>query len=479
MAFSFFRKKDDTQVGAEQKSTLSTLNKPAVTTGGLSGVGNDLSRPSQAQGLSANRPTGSVSASAAITKSAAGSASAPRLNTLSSGQSNPRVNSSFSRNMAGAGGLSASSAFPKTAASAVKPAATAGIFASAPKPAVSAVSRPASSFGAARPNTPGTTSTLAETKARFESLKTKNTFNSRNPDVVPQRAPRPTGKPNVNKDVSDVQYRRFSAFIEDKCGIVLGTSRQYLVNSRLSGLLSRFKVDTVDDLINIAMEEKPNNAAQDAVIDAMTTNETLWFRDTYPYLALQNIILPELAMKGKDYGVRIWSAACSSGQEPYSIAMVIQEQMTHMVHIDPNKAQIVGTDLSPDMLAHCRMGIYDAHALSRGLSLERRAKFFKPSGKPNQMKVDTRIKSMVEFRPLNLLGSFALMGKFDVIFCRNVLIYFSNDVKSQILNKLTMCLNPRGYLILGSSESLTGVAEKYEMIRCAPGIIYRLKPSKF
>ncbi len=300
---------------------------------------------------------------------------------------------------------------------------------------------------------------------------------SRNPDVVPTRTTSGTG--HQSKDVSDVQYRRFSSFIEEKCGIVLGSSKRYLVNSRLSTLLAKYRVETVDDLINLALEDKPNNACQEEVIDAMTTNETLWFRDTYPYLALQNIILPELAMKGKGYEVRIWSAACSSGQEPYSIAIVIQESMTHMVHIDPNRAKIVGTDLSPEMLAHCKKGVYDTHALSRGLSPERRAKFFKPTGKPNQMKVDLRIKSMVEFRPLNLLGSFALMGKFDVIFIRNVLIYFSNDVKAEILRKLTMCLNPRGYLILGSSESLVGVTDKYEMIRCNPGIIYRLKPNKF
>ena len=186
----------------------------------------------------------------------------------------------------------------------------------------------------------------------------------------------------------------------------------------------------------------------------------------------------EKAKKAK-YPVRIWSAACSSGQEPYSIGMIIQEQMSKMLHIDPKQTQIIGTDLSPEMLSICRRGQYDVHALSRGLSPERKEKFFRPTHNPNMMAIDSRVKSMVEFRPMNLLGSYALMGRFDVIFCRNVLIYFSNDVKADILRKLTMCLNPGGYLILGSTETLVGVADKYEMMRCNPGIIYHLKPQKY
>lgn len=311
---------------------------------------------------------------------------------------------------------------------------------------------------------------FAETKAALSTVK---------------KAPLPSGTSDggnaavgPGQEVTDVQYRRFAAFIEEKCGIVLGVGKQYLVNSRLSTLLSKFGISNVDELINKAMENTPNNKIQDAVIDAMTTNETLWFRDTYPYTALEQFILPELAKKAK-YPVRIWSAACSSGQEPYSIGIIVQEQMAKMIHIDPKQTQIIGTDLSPEMLATCKRGQYDVHALSRGLSAERKAKFFKPTRNPNIMQIDPRVKSMVEFRPMNLLGSYALMGKFDVIFCRNVLIYFSNDVKAEILRKLTMCLNPEGYLILGSTETLVGVADKYEMVRHSPGILYRLKPQKY
>lgn len=344
-----------------------------------------------------------------------------------------------------------------------------------------------SSFGSANArlnstssNTSGSTPFSASTQEFTRKIEQAKAALSTVPKVRPISINR-DGKTSLvteKQEVTDVQYRRFAAFVEEKCGIVLGDGKQYLVNSRLSSLLSKFRVQTVDDLINLAMEEKPNNKVQEEVIDAMTTNETLWFRDTYPYKALETIILPELAKKAK-YPVRIWSAACSSGQEPYSIGMIIQEQMSKMLHIDPKQTQIIGTDLSPEMLSICRRGQYDVHALSRGLSPERKEKFFRPTHNPNMMAIDSRVKSMVEFRPMNLLGSYALMGRFDVIFCRNVLIYFSNNVKADILRKLTMCLNPGGYLILGSTETLVGVADKYEMMRCNPGIIYHLKPQKY
>ena len=292
----------------------------------------------------------------------------------------------------------------------------------------------------------------------------------RNPDVVPQ-ARRPSF---AESHVSDMAFRRFTAYLQEKSGIVLADGKQYLVSSRLSPLLSRFHCDSVDTLVTRCMDET-NRSLTEEVIDAMTTNETLWFRDTYPYLALQNVIVPDLVMRGTDREVRIWSAACSSGQEPFSIAITILEMMGRMVHVDPSLVKIIGTDLSAEMLQRCREGLYDAHALSRGLTAERRAKFFKPTHNPNLMRIDPRVSRMVEFRPLNLLGSYALMGRFDVIFCRNVLIYFNNDVKRQILKKFLYCLNPGGYLILGATETVAGIDDIFEMIRGHSGIIYKLR----
>lgn len=315
-------------------------------------------------------------------------------------------------------------------------------------------------------NYPGITKlAIASQRAGYDSVA------ARNPDIVPSTQDRLAVQ---SRTVSDAQYRRFAQYIEDQSGIVLGDNKHYLVNSRLSALLLRFKVSTIDELINRAMQPTVYKDISSAVIDAMTTNETLWFRDTYPYLALKNLILPELARGGK-MPVRIWSAACSSGQEPYSIAMIVQEQATALNHINPDQCQIIGTDISPEMLDRCRFAHYDNHALARGLSAERKARFFKPTKDPNVMRVDDKIKNMVAFKQMNLLGSYSLLGRFDIIFCRNVLIYFSNEVKSQILNKFALCLNPGGYLILGSSESIQGLSDKYEMIRCNPGIAYRLK----
>lgn len=313
---------------------------------------------------------------------------------------------------------------------------------------------------------PGVTSlAIASQKAGFDSVA------ARNPDIQPATTDRLQVQ---SRSVSDMQYRRFAQYIEEQSGIVLGDNKHYLVNSRLSSLLLRFKVPSIDELINRAMQPTVYKDISSAVIDAMTTNETLWFRDTYPYLALKNMILPELAKSGKS-PVRIWSAACSSGQEPYSIAMVVQEQASAVSRIDPNNCQIIGTDISPEMLERCRFAHYDNHALARGLSAERKAKFFKPTKDPNVMRIDDKIKQMVNFKQMNLLGSYSLLGKFDVIFCRNVLIYFSNEVKSQILNKFAQCLNPGGYLILGSSESIQGLCDKFDMVRCNPGLAYRLK----
>ena len=301
-------------------------------------------------------------------------------------------------------------------------------------------------------------------------LASSRTSINRNPDVIPQRH----RVSMAEAQISDMQYHRFAVYLQSKSGIVLGEGKKYLVTSRLSSLVNKYKCDCMDTLITQVVEEKDRALVDDAV-DAMTTNETLWFRDTYPYLALQNIIIPDLVARGTEKQVRIWSAACSSGQEPYSIAITIQEMMARMIHIDPSLVQIVGTDLSTEMLQRCHEGLYDAHALSRGLTAERRAKFFKPTHNPSLMRIDPRVSRMVEFRPLNLLGSFALMGHFDVIFCRNVLIYFNHEIKRQILQKFLYCLNPGGYLILGSTETVTGVADRFEMIRCHPGIIYKLR----
>ncbi|MGD6738819.1 CheR family methyltransferase [Photobacterium leiognathi] len=270
--------------------------------------------------------------------------------------------------------------------------------------------------------------------------------------------------------VNDQEYREFCRFLETQCGIVLGDSKQYLVRSRLSPLVNRFSLSSLSELLQNVIAGR-NRELRIAAVDAMTTNETLWFRDGYPFTVLAEKILPELAVNKRP--IKIWSAASSSGQEPYSMAMTVLETQAKRPGFLPS-IQITATDISQTMLETCRAGVYDNLALSRGLSPERRRMFFEDNG-DGKMKVNAKVKQMVNFRPQNLKDSYALLGKFDVIFCRNVLIYFSPEMKAKVLNQLAASLNPGGYLFLGASESLTGLTEQFEMIRCNPGIIYKLK----
>ncbi|MCY9845350.1 protein-glutamate O-methyltransferase [Vibrio caribbeanicus] len=270
--------------------------------------------------------------------------------------------------------------------------------------------------------------------------------------------------------ISDQEYRDFSKFLESQCGIVLGESKQYLVRSRLSPLVTKFKLGSLSELLKDVVMGR-NSELRVAAVDAMTTNETLWFRDTYPFQVLADKLLPEAAANKRP--IKIWSAASSSGQEPYSMAMTVLETQQKKPGLLPNVA-ITATDISVSMLDMCRTGIYDNLALGRGLSPERRNNFFEEVG-DGRMKVKDNVKRLVNFKPQNLMDSYALLGKFDIIFCRNVLIYFSPDMKSQVLNQMANSLNPGGYLLLGASESLTGLTDRFDMVRCNPGIIYKLK----
>ncbi|CZF77106.1 MULTISPECIES: CheR family methyltransferase [Grimontia] len=274
----------------------------------------------------------------------------------------------------------------------------------------------------------------------------------------------------TNIAFTEQEYRDFCKYLESKCGIVLGDSKQYLVRSRLSPLLTRHKLASMSELLQLVLTNRNRDLAVSAV-DAMTTNETLWFRDTYPFEVLANRLLPEVGESKRP--IKIWSAASSSGQEPYSIAMTVQEVQQRKPGMLGNLA-ITATDISSTMLENCRTGVYDNLALSRGLSPERKRQFFEDAG-DGRMKVKDTLKRMVTFKPQNLMESYGMLGKFDIIFCRNVLIYFSPDMKSKVLNQMAGSLNPGGYLLLGASESLTGLTDRFEMIRCNPGIIYKLK----
>ncbi|MCL2913106.1 protein-glutamate O-methyltransferase CheR [Shewanella corallii] len=274
----------------------------------------------------------------------------------------------------------------------------------------------------------------------------------------------------ANKTLAETEYSQFKQFLEQHSGIVLGDNKQYLVRSRLAPLMGKYDLPTLSELVSKSMKPSERQLRAE-VIDAMTTNETLWFRDKYPFELLASELLPEFAGKGGP--LKIWSAACSSGQEPYSIAMTVLECQQRALGAVPSAGvSILATDLSPSMLERCRKAEYDSLALARGLSEERKRQFFEPCNS-GTMQLKNNVKRMVNFRPHNLLDSYASLGKFDIIFCRNVLIYFSPEAKSNILRQFAAALNPGGMLFLGASESAAGVTEEFDMVRCNPGIYYR------
>ena len=271
----------------------------------------------------------------------------------------------------------------------------------------------------------------------------------------------------------NLDFEQFRVFLEKACGILLGENKQYLVSSRLNKLMEQQGIKSLGELVQ-RIQAQPRGGLREQVVDAMTTNETLWFRDTYPFEVLKNKVIPEFIRNNPGQRLRMWSAACSSGQEPYSISMAIDEFERSNLGQLKMGAQIVATDLSGTMLTNCKNGEYDSLAIARGLSQERLQRYFDTKG-PGRWAVKPAIRSRVEFRSFNLLDSYASLGKFDVVFCRNVLIYFSAQVKKDILLRIHSTLKPGGYLFLGASEALNGLPDHYQMVQCSPGIIYQAK----
>ena len=273
----------------------------------------------------------------------------------------------------------------------------------------------------------------------------------------------------MKTEITLQEYTAFKTFLQDASGILLGDNKQYLVKSRLRRILEDNQLGSLGELLDRLKRPGRNNLSE-VVIDAMTTNETLWFRDSHPFRILQNILLPDFADRKMAQPLRIWSAACSTGQEPYSTAIVIEEYR----RLRPGRlrdVKIIATDISKTVLDAARRGEYETIAIGRGLSPERQQQFF-TAAINGRWQIKPQIKAMVEYRKINLLERY-LLGKFDIAMCRNVLIYFSAEHKRDILTRIHASLNPGGYLILGASESLTGLTDLYEMVQCSPGIIYR------
>lgn len=270
------------------------------------------------------------------------------------------------------------------------------------------------------------------------------------------------------------EYQAFAVFLRTACGIDLGANKQYLVSTRVRRILVEHGLHSLDELTKLIQLDSQRLLRQ-KVIDAMTTNETFWFRDTYPFDYLGKTLLPTLAKQQKsNEKTRIWSAACSSGQEPYSISMLVEEGMRGIFSTRCNDADILATDVSASVLESAKQAVYDRLSLVRGLSSQRCNEFFVQVD-ADSWRLKESVRNRVRFRSLNLQESFYLLGRFDVVFCRNVLIYFSTDLKTEILRKIHGVLNPGGILFLGSSESISGLSDLYEMVNCNPGVAYRAK----
>lgn len=261
---------------------------------------------------------------------------------------------------------------------------------------------------------------------------------------------------------------QFSAFLEKHLGITLGDNKQYLVNSRLSLVMREFAAEDINRFIEQVVTG--NNAQlTERALDCMTTNETFWFRDEYPYQILSNELLTAIAKTRKK--LRIWSSACSYGQEPYSIGMTVLEYQRHNPGTFSGGIEIIASDISKRVLEVAKVGIYDELSIARGLPRAMQAKYFTHMDN-NKLKVNPSLRQLVSFRQANLMENFYSLGSFDVIFCRNVLIYFDNANKAKILQKLSALLPDHGALILGAAESIGEAADVLEMQKCARGLYY-------
>lgn len=270
--------------------------------------------------------------------------------------------------------------------------------------------------------------------------------------------------------ISPQGYDRFRKYLEKESGISLSDNKQYLVASRLGKLLEREKFTKIEELVAALERSGRVSKLREEVINAMTTNETLWFRDSHPFKILKELILPQMDKRP----VRIWSAASSTGQEPYSISMILEEYKQFKPGALKPGEKIIATDICTNILQHAKQAEYDSLAIARGLSPDNQNRYFEKLS-DSVWKVKPHISSRVEFKHLNLIDSFTTLGKFDVIFCRNVLIYFTAETKLDILKRMHASLNPGGYLFLGGSEALSGLSSMFDIVQCHPGIVYKAK----
>lgn len=270
--------------------------------------------------------------------------------------------------------------------------------------------------------------------------------------------------------ISDKDFVRFCDFVYKRCGITLSDNKRDLVHSRLAKRLRSLGLDNYEDYFDILYNGRDNEQEIVNLLDAISTNVTYFFREDKHFDFLVNTLIPELESNKKgasENKIRLWSAGCSTGEEPYSLAITFAENMA----LENRDFRILATDLSTNVLAHARKGVYDKDRL-RNVSGALLKKYFSGSRDGARFKVNEKLALYIKFARLNLMHAFPFKGKFDCIFCRNVMIYFDRQIQGQLVNKFSSFLNPGGYLMIGHSESLTNV--NHDLLYVQPSL-YRKK----
>ncbi len=273
--------------------------------------------------------------------------------------------------------------------------------------------------------------------------------------------------------MTPASFEFLRTFVKERSGIDLAPDKQYLIESRLHPVARAENIKGLDDLV-VALKAAGSSALANSVIEAMTTNESSFFRDKAPFDLFRDTMVPELsATRGVAKRLKIWCAAASTGQEPYSLAMTIKEMGGALAGWTTS---ILGTDISVEVLERAKQGVYSQFEVQRGMPIQLLLKYFKQEGE--QWRIDPSLKAMCQFRPFNLLDSFSGLGNFDIVFCRNVLIYFDQQTKQDILDRIAKTLSPDGYLVLGSAETVMGITTRFEQVPGRRGLYRKVAEDK-
>jgi chemotaxis protein methyltransferase CheR len=254
--------------------------------------------------------------------------------------------------------------------------------------------------------------------------------------------------------MTELEFEFLRGFLKARSGLSLTAEKRYLVESRLAPVCRRFELDDLSELIS-GLKVGRDHDLEKVVVEAMTTNETFFFRDKVPFDLFKDVLLPRYReARAATRRLRIWCAAASTGQEPYSLAILLSEAAARLAGW---QVEIVATDISTDVLDRAKAGLYSQFEVQRGLPIQLLLKYFTQVG--DQWQISPQIRAMVDYRPLNLIKDFGYLGTFDIVYCRNVLIYFDAPTKTDVLKRLSNALAPDGSLLLGSAETVIGLTD--------------------